>query len=357
MSGASNGGRGPTARGVGILAPPGLEADLADVPDGLVGRIAGARGILAVSHENPDGDTLGAALGIVAIARALGTPATALCTDPVPALYGFIRGIEAFRADPDPAIPCDLVVLVDCADLSRVGEVRGRHAALFEALPVISIDHHRSNRPGADDWVDPESAATCEMIALLALRMGVSLGADDGALAAALMAGIVMDTATFQHPNATPRTLRVAAALLGEGAPLSDISRRLYRTKPEAQLRLLGRVLDRISTTPDGLVVWSDLREADFAATGTGPEHSEGIIDLLAQAAEAEVALLFKEHEAVTRLSIRTRDGGVDATRLAGAYGGGGHARASGATIALPLAEAVPPAIAEARRLASEVRR
>ena len=78
------------------------------------------------------------------------------------------------------------------------------------------------------------------MVTLLAVRLGVPLDADGGALAAALMAGIVMDTATFAHPNATPRTLAVSAALVEAGAPLSDISRRLYRTKPDAQLRLFG---------------------------------------------------------------------------------------------------------------------
>ena len=85
------------------------------------------------------------------------------------------------------------------------------------------------------------------MVALLAIRLGVPLDAADGALATALMAGIVMDTATFAHPNATPRTLAVSAALVEAGAPLSDISRRLYRTKPDAQLRLFGRVLDRLA--------------------------------------------------------------------------------------------------------------
>ena len=60
------------------------------------------------------------------------------------------------------------------------------------------------------------------------------------------MAGIVMDTSTFAHPNSTPRTLAVAAALVAAGAPLSEISRRLYRSKPDAQLRLFGRVLDRL---------------------------------------------------------------------------------------------------------------
>ena len=78
------------------------------------------------------------------------------------------------------------------------------------------------------------------------------------------MAGIVMDTATFAHPNATPRTLIVSAALVEAGAPLSDISRRLYRTKPDAQLRLFGRVLDRLETADDGRIVWSSLTEADY---------------------------------------------------------------------------------------------
>ena len=80
------------------------------------------------------------------------------------------------------------------------------------------------------------------MVALLAVRLGLPLTLGDGDLAAALAAGIVMDTATFAHPNATPRTLAVSAALVEAGAPLSDISRRLYRTKPDTQLRLFGRV-------------------------------------------------------------------------------------------------------------------
>ena len=73
-----------------------------------------------------------------------------------------------------------------------------------------------------------------------------------------------MDTATFAHPNATPRTLVVSAALVEAGAPLSDISRRLYRTKPDAQLRLFGVVLDRLESADDGRIVWSTLTEADY---------------------------------------------------------------------------------------------
>jgi phosphoesterase RecJ-like protein len=239
-----------------------------------------------------------------------------------------------------------------------MGPVLERHRDLIERLPRVVIDHHVSSEAsGAADWIDPAAAATCEMAALLAVRMGVPLQAADGRLAAILTAGIVMDTATFAHPSTTARTLAVAAALVEAGAPLSEISRRLYRSKPEAQLRLFGRVLERLESVDGGLVVWSTLLEEDLEVTGSKPSDSEGIIDLIAQAEDAEVAILFKEAEGSTRLSVRTRPGGVDATVLTGLFGGGGHARAAGATIDRPVEEARAAVLEEARRLASAVRR
>ena len=149
-----------------------------------------------------------------------------------------------------------------------------------------------------------------------------------------------------------------AAALVGAGAPLSDISRRLYRTKPDSQLRLFGRVLDRLGTSDDRRVIWSTLRLEDLEATGAIAAHSEGIIDLLAQSEAAEVAILFKEGEpGSTRVSVRTKAGGVDATVLTGRFGGGGHARAAGATVQASLEEATRLVLAAAVDLAQGVRR
>ena len=327
------------------------------VPDVVVERLRGARRVLAVSHENPDADTLGATLGVVRLVERLGGRADPVCTDPVPPLYAFLVGVERFRTDPDPDAAYDLLVLSDCATPDRVGEVGVRHRALFDRLPRVVIDHHASNAPVADaDWIEPHAAATCEMVTLLAVCLGVPL-ASDPSLAAALMAGIVMDTATFAHPNATPRTLAVSAALVEAGAPLSDISRRLYRSKPAEQLRLFGRVLDRLESYDEGRVVASTLLDADLAATGTQPPQSEGIIDLLAQAEVAEVAILFKEAGDTTRISVRTKPGGVDATVLTGLFGGGGHARAAGATVPLPIDQARDAVLAEARKAAAAVTR
>ena len=334
-----------------------LSPYLATVPDVVVERIRDAKRVLAVSHENPDADTVGATLGVVRLVERSGGQADPVCTDPVPPLYDFIEGVDRFRTDPEPDVAYDLLVLSDCATPERVGEIGQRHRELFDRLPRVVIDHHASNERLAEaEWIEPDAAATCEMVALLAVCLGVPLASDQG-MATALMAGIVMDTATFAHPNATPRTLAVSAALVEAGAPLSDISRRLYRSKPENQLRLFGRVLDRLTSFDEGRVIASTLLDADLAVTGTQPPHSEGIIDLLAQAEDAEVAILFKEAGDATRISVRTKPGGVDATVLTGVFGGGGHARAAGATVMLPVDKARDAVLAEARKAAAAVTR
>ena len=334
-----------------------LAAWAAGVPDPVVERIRSARSVLAVGHENPDADTLGATLAVGLLVEAHGGTVTLACSDPPPDLYRFLPGIDRFVTDPGAGERFDLLVVSDCGTIDRVGELGRRRADLFERLPRVVIDHHVSNE-AADptDWIDPAAAATCEMVALLAERLGVPLATGEGALATALMAGIVMDTATFAHPSATPRTLAVAGALVEAGAPLAEISRRLYRSKPDAQLRLFGRVLARLESSDGGRVVWSTFTDEDLRATRAVPAHGEGIIDLLSQAEHAEVTILFKEQGPETRVSVRTRPGGVDATVLTRAFGGGGHARAAGATLEMPLDDATPPVLAEARRLVAAIR-
>ena len=325
---------------------------LGAVPDATVQRLREARNVLAVGHENPDADTIGASLAVAHIIAAQGGHATPVCSDPIPAVYDVIPGVEAFRTEPDTDQPYDLLVISDCGGVDRIGSVYGRFQPLFDALPRSVLDHHASTRSiGGEDWVDPAAAATCEMIALLALRLGVPLAAASGDLATALMAGIVMDTATFAHPNTTPRTLQVAAALLETAAPLSEISRRLYRSKPTAQLRLFARVLGRLEVAAAGSIVHATILPEDFLESGATAAHSEGLIDLLSQAEEAAVVLLFKAAGDGTRVSVRTRPGGVDAVELTGRFGGGGHARAAGATVAAPLDAARALVLEEAARL------
>ena len=196
------------------------------------------------------------------------------------------------------------------------------------------------------------------MVALLAVRLAVPLTLADGALADA-------PDGRDRHGHGDLRPpQRDAAHPRGRGGagrgrrPLSDISRRLYRTKPEAQLRLFGRVLDRLQATPDGRVAWSTLRLEDLAATGRHPgplggDHRPPRPGRGRRGRDAAQGAGGR-HDAP---SVRTKPGGVDATVLTGTFGGGGHARASGATIPLPLDEAVAGSAPSPSGLAAAVRR
>jgi phosphoesterase RecJ-like protein len=336
-----------------------LSSYAARVPDEVVTRLRGSRRVLTICHENPEADALGAALAVALIVEAHGGTATPVCADPVPEVYRFLTGMDRFRTQPDPEAAYDLVVVVDCGELERIGPIRETHAALLEGTPILDIDHHLSNAGfGAFDWIDPASSATCEMLTLAVWKMGLPLDTADGGLAAALAAGVIMDTGNFAHPNVTPRTLVVAAALRGAGADLSEIARRIYRVKPVSQLVLFGRVLARLGTEAQGKVVYSTLESADLAAAGADQAESEGLVDMLTQARGAEVAILFKEGpNGTTRVSVRTREGGVDATELTASFGGGGHARAAGATVGDPLDRARGPVLARAAELAARVER
>lgn len=327
--------------------------DLATVPAAVIERLRGAHEVLTVCHANPEADALGSALAVALTVEQLGGRATPVCADPVPPMYEFMPEIERFRQSPHPDRAYDLIVVCDCGDLPRIGSVLTDNAGLFERVPIVNIDHHISNSGfGIVDWIDPTAAATCEMVTLLVGALGLPLDAAAGAISAGLIAGVVIDTANFQHPNTTPRTLRVASALLAAGAPLYDTARLLYRTKPNQQLKLFGTVLGRLSDDLDGRLVWTTLEAADFGRTGSQPADAEGLSDLLSQSASGQVVVLFKEDGPnSTRISVRTKDGGIDATVLTGAFGGGGHARAAGATVPLPVTGAVPAVLDVARRL------
>ena len=202
-------------------------------------------------------------------------------------------------------------------------------------------------------WIDASAAATCELVTLLALALGTKLEEIDG-LAATLAAGLIMDTATFQHGNTTSRTLEVGALLLAAGAPISEISRRIYRTKPLSQLQLHAAVLSSIATSDEGRTIYAVMSERDLARVHASVEDSEGIVDVLAQAAASDVALFFKEESpTVTRLSVRTKENAPDATTIVATFGGGGHARAAGATVAVSLQDATALVLTEVTRLRS----
>lgn len=312
----------------------------------VVEAIRGARRLTAICHENPDPDTLGAALAIRLIAERLGKQAEVVAVDRPPEYLKLLPGIEEVRTAPQ--LEPDVAVIVDAGDVTRVGELGEEFQAWLARATVVNIDHHVSNPGyGAATLVDPEAAATCELVALLLPELDVPL---DSQLATLLMAGIVGDTRTFAHPNVTPRTLRVAADLLAAGAPLAALNRAIYADRPFATLALWGQMLAGVEQRAGGRIVHASMTSEMLERTGSEASASEGFIDLLAATRAADVAALLKEAEpGVTRVSIRTSDR-ADAVAIAREFGGGGHPRAAGCTVPSPLLEAREQVLAACER-------
>ena len=312
----------------------------------VVEAIRRASRITAICHENPDADTVGSALALRMAVERLGKQAEVVAADPLPPSLLDLPGASDVRRVPQ--LEPDLAIVLD-GPLSRTGAVVTDAADWLARARIVNIDHHVSNDgEGASvAWVDPAAAATCEMIALLIPDLGLEIDAE---IATLLTAGIVQDTHTFSHPNATPRTLRVAADLMEAGAPLSAIHRSIYADKPFSTLALWGRIMAGLAHRCDGRIVHAAMTTEMLAETGTDPVASEGLIDLLASTKRADITVLFKEVDVShTRVSVRT-SARADAVAITSAFGGGGHARAAGCSIDAPLAEAEARLLAESER-------
>lgn len=309
-----------------------MSDDLAQV----ISAIRNARRITAICHESPDGDTLGAGLAMAIVAERLGKEAEVVAGDPIPPFLAFLPRVDRVRTEPQ--LEPDVAVIVDAGDLARTGSVARDHAEWLSRATLVNIDHHVSNpRFGAANLVDPSAAATCEIVALMLPELGIDL---DRELATCLAAGLVQDTHTFAHPNATPRTLQVAAELVAAGAPLSAINRAIYADKPFATLRLWGRMLHGIEDRAGGRIIHASMTLAMLAETGNDASASEGFVDLMGLTQGADVIVLFKEAEPKRiRVSVRTSDR-ADSVAITSQFGGGGHPRAAGCTVDADLEEA-----------------
>ena len=156
----------------------------------------------------------------------------------------------------------------------------------------------------------------------------------------ALFVALAMDTGWFRHNNATARSFGLAADLVRAGANPEMLYEHLFENNTLPRLKLMGLVLDRLQITNDGRVAHSEILNADYGATGAVPPDTEDLVNFTRSIQGVEVGILFLEQpRGGVKVSFRARDK-VDVACVAEKFGGGGHRRASGATLNLPLDEA-----------------
>ncbi len=306
-------------------------------------RINDAKHVYLGTHIDPDGDAIGSLLGMAWALRDASKEVTAACADPVPEVYSFLPGSDGVTDRP-PADE-DLIICLDAGSLDRLGKLYVPDR--FAERPVINIDHHVTNtRFGDIALVDPEAAATAEILYLLCDRIDIPLTLR---AATCLLTGIITDTRSFRTSNTTPRVLQVAAMLMQLGAPLTDIAQYVYESKPMASLCLLGKVLGAMHRTDR--IIWSEVTQGMIRQCNARAEDASDIINLLNSTRDADMVILFREDsDGSIDVGFRSKPG-VDVSEIAVALGGGGHPQASGCQLSGPLPEVREQVLTTVRRM------
>jgi phosphoesterase RecJ-like protein len=311
-----------------------------------------AQRIAILAHMHPDGDCLGSALGLAHILRELGKTCVPACPDPAPKSFSFLPGIETLQQTLGTVgeEPFDLVIALDAGELSRYGALSQQHQSFLNRVPILNIDHHiSSDGCGQVNIINPISAATGELLVLFQQQAALPMTPN---AALCLLTGIITDTGSFQYTNTTPRTMEVAALLMRAGAKPDTIIKPLFRTHPLAQLRLEAAVIAHIRTTCDGRIIWSHIDNATLNTTGATSDMDDGLSGILRDVEGVHIAILFKSYDNPdeTFLSMRSTQS-YNVAEICARYGGGGHARAAGARLNMPLQEAIAFVIADLEQI------
>lgn len=290
--------------------------------------------LIITAHVRPDGDALGASLGLTLGLRAGGLDAVCVGVEPIGVEYAFLEGVEAIVSAAD-YVPreSDRLVVVDCGDFSRIPESMRGHAR--ERLGFC-IDHHKSN-PGFAPLrlIDSSASSSAELVLGVLEAGGVPV---TRAAAEALWVGIVTDTGRFSYSCTSPETLRAAARLLESGARFDEINERVFGQFDIKRLRLQKRLLDSLEVSANGRVSIVSLGPADYAAEDCTYADSDNFVDIARSVRGAILSVFLRQVKegAPVNISLRTKPP-FDASDICAIWGGGGHERAAGATIDGPI--------------------
>lgn len=300
----------------------------------LIGFVRAAQRIAVITHVSPDGDACGSALALCRALLLTGKDARVVCDHPAPAIYTDLEGALDMRTPDQVAEPMDLAISVDVADCARMGD----SIAVFNAAKhTVQIDHHATNPGFAEiNWVVTPMSATGVLIYDVIKALGVDM---DYEMAKCLYVAIITDTGNFKQQNTDVYALEVAARCLEAGVDPSAITRRVFDLRPVAQVKLMARAFESLTTYEDGRIVMMQLTHEDFEETGGLSEHTEGIINFGINTKDAQLACILSNAKEKIRCSMRCLPP-FNVSRVAARLGGGGHVLAAGCTLEPPMADA-----------------
>ena len=279
-------------------------------------------------HVRPDGDCVGSCMGLYHyIQDNFSGKEVDVYLEEMPDKFYCLKSTEFIRHEILKDKVYDLFISLDCGDKERLGF----SAPLFDqAKRTYCIDHHISNTGFAqDEYTVADASSTCELVYQLMEDEKISLNT-----AEALYLGIVHDTGVFQYTCATPSTFRMAANLLEKGVDGARLIQDTYYEKTYAQNQILGRTLLESILFMDKTCIASYVTKKTMDFYGVKVKDLDGIVSQLRVTKDVEVAIFMYELETnVFKVSLRSKER-VDVSKVAKYFGGGGHKKAAGLTMA-----------------------
>lgn len=293
--------------------------------------------IVIVPHKNPDGDAIGASLGLYHYLREQQHKVTVIAPNDYPTFLKWLPGTESVMIYEEHAIAADaiiqgaeLIFTLDFNALHRTGTMEPVLKA-SHAIKVL-IDHHQE----PDDYAqfiysDVSMSSTCEMI----YHFFGMLQAKDQitkSIATCLYTGIMTDTGSFRFPSTTFKTHHVIADLIENGAKNADIHNAIYDANSYNRLQLLGRALNNLKVVPDYRTAYITLSQEELQEFNFRKGDTEGFVNYGLSIEGIIFAAIFIEHkqEGIIKISLRSK-GDFDVNRVARDYfDGGGHINAAG---------------------------
>ena len=301
------------------------------------------------THINADGDGCGSEAAFARLLAQRGISARIVNPTPWPAMFEFLLGSDVEEASgkgPAALAGIDALIVMDINDVRRLGSLADTVRKL--TVPIAVVDHHVSgDEPVGETTVaDTSACATGELVYDIATVWGLDITPP---IARALYCAILTDTGSFRFSNTSPRAHAVASALLSAGVDPEEMYRRIYAQVSLGRLQLLRHALESLDVDREIGLAWISVEAGVMEKYDVTSEELDGIVEHPRSIAGTRLALFFRDlgHNKV-KVSFRST-GTVDVQQFARMYGGGGHAKASGAMLTGSLADVRARVIADAR--------
>ena len=278
--------------------------------------------IILHRHKKPDGDAIGSQVGLKHILKENFPEKEIYAVGDNAGFFGFVDD-SAMDEIPDCFYENALAVVLDCGAPGLVSDDRYTKAA-----KTVRFDHHLFVEKFCDEEaVDSGFESCCGLITAFAMEQNLSippLGAK------ALYTGMVTDSGRFRYDSTTSRTFTLAAHLMAQGIDTTSIFRNLYADSLESKQRK-AQFIQKIRLTEQNVAyIYTTLEE--FRQLGMDTfAVSRGMVNTMADIQSVDIWVNFTETENGVLCELRSATRNINP--IAVKYGGGGHAKASGATL------------------------